>query len=57
MDFVINVGLSLLEGNEDSIYDNILKSLDAKFLRIIYVEQNKKLKDLKEHNAECPTIE
>lgn len=57
MDFVINVGLSLLEGNEDSIYDNLLKSLDAKFLRIIYVEQNKKLKDLKEHNAECPTIE
>jgi len=57
MDFVINVGLSLLEGNEDSIYDNLLKSLDAKFLRSILVEQNRKLSHLKRHNAECPTIE
>jgi hypothetical protein len=47
MDFVINVGLSLLEGNEDSIYDNLLKSLNSKFLSLILVEQDKKLAKLK----------
>jgi hypothetical protein len=56
MDFVINVGLSLLEGNEDSIYDNLLKSLDSKFLSLILVEQDKKLTKLKQDNAECPTL-
>lgn len=57
MDFVINVGLSLLEGNEDTIYDNLLKSLDAKFLCKILTQQDSKLKELKARNAECPTIE
>lgn len=43
MEFVISVGLSLLEGNDDEIYENMLKSLDVTFLTKILVAQNKKL--------------
>lgn len=55
-DFVINAGLSLLEGGSKEIYESLIATLKGDFIYEIFKYQELVLKILNTKNPQCPQI-